>query len=274
MKAGDIRFTTPVSVRNEWTTIRIQHKASGAMLNKKLAFGIPCVEETATGGKKKVIKNMWIHYVDWTLEKQWQDYKNMAIAWGTSNRTANGEYLNFGKSGEVIRQGDGLFAQMEAGNTIYYSNFSLKLIEEALYQLSAAKLDWKDRTFILRTGERGAALFNKAVRDVVSGWTNFTMNGDALGVVKKTTSPLHSNALSAGYQFTEYQAPNGVTLKLEVDAMYDDPVFNKIQHPMGGPAMSYRFDIMDIGSMDQPNIFLCKIKGQNEIRGYEVGLVA
>lgn len=41
---------------------------------------------------------------------------------------------------------------------------------------------------------------------------------------------------------------------------------------MGGPAMSYRFDIMDIGSMDQPNIFLCKIKGQNEIRGYEVGL--
>lgn len=43
---------------------------------------------------------------------------------------------------------------------------------------------------------------------------------------------------------------------------------------MGGPAMSYRFDIMDIGSMDQPNIFLCKIKGQNEIRGYEVGLVA
>lgn len=67
--------------------------------------------------------------------------------------------------------------------------------------------------------ERGAALFNKAVRDVVSGWTNFTLNGDALGVVRKTTSPLHSNALAAGYQFTEYQAPNGVTLKLEVDPL-------------------------------------------------------
>ena len=36
--------------------------------------------------------------------------------------------------------------------------------------------------------------------------------------------------------------------------------------------MSYRYDIMDIGTMDQPNIFKCAIKGQNEIRGYQWGL--
>lgn len=266
-KVGDIRFSTPVSMRNEWTTIRIQHKVPGSMLNKKLAVGVPVVRD----GKKEVA-SMWMHHVDWTLEQQWQDYKNMAIAWGTSNRNNNGEYLNIGKSGEVIRMGDGLFAQMEVANTMYYNNFSIKLIEDALYELCASKLDWRDRTFVLRTGERGAALFNKAVRDTVSGWTNFQFNGDALGIVKKTYSPIHANALSAGYQFTEYQAPNGVTLKLEVDPFYDDPVHNKIQHPLGGPASSYRFDIMDIGSMDQPNIFLCKIKGQDEIRGYEAGL--
>lgn len=271
-KVGDIRFSTPVSMRNEWTTIRIQHKVPGSMLGKKLAVGIPVVEEGPNGGKVRTVKNMWMHHVDWTFEQQWQDYKNMAIAWGTSNRNNNGEYLNIGKSGEVIRMGDGLFAQMEVANTMYYNTFSIKLIEDALYELCAAKLDWRDRTFVLRTGERGAALFNKAVRDVVSGWTNFTLNGDALGVVRKTSSPLHTNALAAGYQFTEYQAPNGVTLKLEVDPFYDDPVHNKVQHPLGGPASSYRFDIMDIGSMDQPNIFLCKIKGQDEIRGYEPGL--
>lgn len=271
-KVGDIRFSTPVSMRNEWTTIRIQHKVPGSMLGKKLAVGIPVVEEGPKGGKVRTVKNMWMHHVDWTFEQQWQDYKNMAIAWGTSNRNNNGEYLNIGKSGEVIRMGDGLFAQMEVANTMYYNTFSIKLIEDALYELCAAKLDWRDRTFVLRTGERGAALFNKAVRDVVSGWTNFTLNGDALGVVRKTSSPLHTNALAAGYQFTEYQAPNGVTLKLEVDPFYDDPVHNKVQHPLGGPASSYRFDIMDIGSMDQPNIFLCKIKGQDEIRGYEPGL--
>lgn len=268
-KVGDIRFSTPVSMRNEWTTIRIQHKVPGSSLGKKLAVGVPLSNPT-TG--EKVVKSLWMHHVDWTLEQQWQDYKNIAIAWGTSNRNSNGEYLNIGKSGEVIRMGDGLFAQMEVANTMYYNNFSIKLIEDALLELCASKLDWKDRTFILRTGERGAMLFNKAVRDTVSGWTNFTFNGDNLGVVKKVSSPLHGNALAAGYQFTEYHAPNGVVLKLEVDPFYDDPVHNKVQHPLGGPASSYRFDIMDIGSMDQPNIFLCKIKGQDEIRGYQPGL--
>ena len=43
-------------------------------------------------------------------------------------------------------------------------------------------------------------------------------------------------------------------------------------HPLGGPAFSYRYDILDIGTMDQPNIFKCAIKGQNEIRGYQWGL--
>lgn len=29
---------------------------------------------------------------------------------------------------------------------------------------------------------------------------------------------------------------------------------------------------MYIGTMDQPNIFKCKVKGQNEFRGYQWGL--
>lgn len=36
--------------------------------------------------------------------------------------------------------------------------------------------------------------------------------------------------------------------------------------------MSYRYDILYIGTMDQPNIFKCRIKGQNEMRGYQWGL--
>lgn len=270
-KAGDLRFATPVAMRNEWTTIRLQHKVAGSMLNKKIAIGIP-MSKLTDAGKETTVANTWMHYVDWTLENQWQDYKNMAMAWGTSNRTVNGEYLNLGDSGKIIRMGEGLFAQIESANTQYYNHFSLKYIEDALYDLCAGKLDYKNRTFVLRTGERGASLFNKAVRDTVSGWTNFTINGDNVGVVKKTSSPLHSNALAAGYQFTEYLGPNGVHLKLEVDPFYDDPVHNKIQHYLGGPASSYRFDIMDIGNMDQPNIFLCGIKGQPEVRGFERGL--
>ena len=267
-KVGDIRFSSPISMRNEWSQIRIQHKVPGSMLNKKLAVGIPMVDNK-TG--KKSVANMWMHQVDYEVECQFSDYKNNALAFGRSNRNGNGEYTNIGKSGGVIKTGAGLYEQMEVANTMYYNTFSLKLLEDALYELSAAKLDYGDRYFLIKTGERGAIQFHKAVLQTVSGWTQFTLNGDALNIVEKTQTNLHSNGLSAGFQFVEYKAPNGVKVKIDVDPYYDDTVRNKIMHPMGGPAFSYRYDIMYIGTMGQPNIFKCAIKGQPEYRGYQWG---
>lgn len=152
---------------------------------------------------------------------------------GRSNRNANGEYLNFGKSGNAIRLGDGLLAQMEVANTFYYNKFSLKLLEDALYELSASKLDFGERYFLIKTGERGAIQFHKEVLREVSGWTQFVLDNSSVGVVGKTDSKLHSNALKAGFQFVEYMAPNGVRVKIEVDPYYDDQVRNKVMHPNG-----------------------------------------
>ena len=265
-KVGDVRFAAPVGMRNEFSTVRIQHKVSGKMLNKKLAVGIPVYDNG-----KLTTMNMWMHYADYEAECQFSDSKNKALAFGRSNRNGNGEYKNIGKSGGVIKTGAGLYEQMEVANTFYYNDFSLKLLEDALYELSAAKLGMKDRYFLIKTGERGAIQFHKAILQTISGWTQFVFNGDQLGIVEKTQSNLHNNALTAGFQFVEYKAPNGVRVKVDVDPYYDDPVRNKIQHPLGGPAFSYRYDIMDIGTMDQPNIFKCTIKGQPEYRGYQWG---
>lgn len=77
------------------------------MLNKKLAVGVPVVKET-NGRYTKSVANMWMNVVDWEVEQQFSDYKNNAIAFGRSNRNANGEYMNFGKSGNVIKTGAGL----------------------------------------------------------------------------------------------------------------------------------------------------------------------
>lgn len=125
-KVGDIRFSSPIAMRNEWSTIRIQHKVPGNMLNKKVAVGIPYEDQN---GNVKVA-NMWMHHVEYQLEVQFSEEKNNLIMFGRSNRNANGEYMNFGKSGEVIRMGAGLREQMEVGNTIYYTRFSLKLVEK------------------------------------------------------------------------------------------------------------------------------------------------
>lgn len=100
-KAGDVRFSSPISMRNEWSTVRIQHKVPGNMLNKKLAVGIPIIKQTE-GRYTHDIANKWMHYVDWEVECQFSDYKNNALAFGRSNRNSNGEYLNIGKSGNVI----------------------------------------------------------------------------------------------------------------------------------------------------------------------------
>lgn len=146
---GDIRFTSPIAMRNEWSTIRIKHKVPGSMLGRKLAVGIPCV----SGDGKKTVQDTWIHHVDYKLEETFSEEKANITMFGTSNRSSDGEYKNFGKSGNVIKQGSGLREQMEVSNTMYYNNFSLKLIEDMLYELSTSKLSFGERRFILKTGK-------------------------------------------------------------------------------------------------------------------------
>lgn len=270
-KVGDIRFSTPVAMRNEWSTVRIQHKVTGNDLDKKLAVGLPIVKQT-NGRYTHTVIDTWMYYVDYKLEEQFSEYKNNALVFGRSNRNKNGEYTNIGRSGGVIKTGAGLFEQMGVANTMYYNDFSLRLIEDALYRLSAAKLDFNERKFVLRTGERGAAQFHKAVKEDVSGWMPFEIDNSSVKVIQKTSSELHQTSLAAGYQFTEWRAPNGLVLSVEVDPFYDDPVRNKMEHHLGGPAMSYRYDIFDIGTMDQPNIQICEIRGKPEYRGYQAGM--
>ena len=100
-KVGGVRHAAPTSMRNEWTTIRLGHEVSGDLLDKKLAFGVPAVKEV-NGKMVKSTETVWMHYVDYEFQKTWSEYKNNAMLYGTSNRNANGEYMNFDASGEVI----------------------------------------------------------------------------------------------------------------------------------------------------------------------------
>lgn len=270
-KVGTTRFATPVSMRNEWSTIRLDKKVPGTMRGKKIAFGIPMLGKDANGKTVTKTENMWMLHEDWAVEQTFSEYKNNALAFGVSNRNANGEYMNFGTSGNAIKTGDGLYAQMEAANTIYYSKFSLALLESVLGELLGNR-NVANHTIVLRTGKWGATQFHKAVMNDVSGWTQFVIDNSSVKVINKTSSPDHSNALSAGFKFTEWVSPMGFRVKVEVDNGYDDEVRNKIKHSSGtGVAQSYRMDIMDMGTYNEPNIFKCKIKGQEELRGFSWG---
>jgi len=240
---------------------------------------VPINKPTNNGYQVQMV-NSWMLNVDFELEKTFRDYKNYAWAWGRSNRNKNGEYTNIGKSGDAIRTGDALYAQLEnGGNVIWYNDFSLKLIEDALYNLFAGKADFNERSVVLSTGEKGGMLFQKAALSDGSGWKSlFDFEGNQLGLMKKAnnaSAPWGGAVSVAVPQVTEYIAPMGIKITLEIDQSKDNIQASgyKILHPLGGPASSYIFDILDLGSSTTPNIQKCKIKGHpDEWRGYEAGM--
>ena len=101
--------------------------------------------------------------------------------------------------------------------------------------------------------ERGALLFNKAAKRTTSGWMPLLSTQNPAYYSRRNTNYAPDNGLSVtDYQVTEWKAPNGLVIELQVDAMYDDAVRNKVLSPLGGVAFSYIFDIFYMGTMDQP----------------------
>tara|TARA_R110000851_G_scaffold87648_1_gene191080 strand:+ start:35225 stop:36715 length:1491 start_codon:yes stop_codon:yes gene_type:complete len=265
-KGGEISFASPARVGNEMTTIRIQHKEPGKNIGKKVATSI-----LLKRGNQEIETTAWLPAVEWTLEKTWSYEKAHAICFSRSNRSGDGHYFNVGKSGYYIKQGMGLREQMEASNAVFYNTFSLSLLESLLYDIGEGKLDYgNDRVILMRTGERGAAQFHRAVAADASGWTSLSQNNPA--VFQTTTSPMHPNALKSGFQFTEWISPMGYHVKVETDTMYDDKVRNKLRAPSmgGGVAESYRYDIYFVGSESEPNIYKVEL-ARGDDWGYESG---
>ena len=264
-KGGEITFASPFKMGNETTTIRIEHTEPGKNLGKKVATNI-----LLKRGAEEIETTTWMQAVEWTIEKTWSYEKAHAITFSRSNKSADGRYYNVGKSGYYIKQGMGLREQMEVSNTVYYNKFSLSMLESILSDIGEGRLEFSDRMIAIRTGERGASQLHKVINVEASGWTNLSQNNPAL--VRSTSSPMHPNALVAGYQFTEYIAPMGYHIKIEVDPMYDSKVRNKIRaaHRGGGVAESYRYDIFFLGNAAEPNIYKVDVAG-GDTWGYLAG---
>lgn len=268
-KVGDIRFTSPTSMSAEWQHVRIQHKIGGKELGKRIGVNIPVMGKD---GKVQVL-NRWMHYVTWQLEQTWTEYKNNSLERGVSTIMENGEVSNFGKSGLPNRQGMGFRDLMAMGNQQQYTKFSLGMIEDGLMGISAGKLDYKKRKFVIRTGERGALLFSREAKKEMSGWIPLYGNTGPNYLTKgPETNFTNGNAATiSDPQITRWISGNGLDVTIMIDASKDDLQTNKIMHPLGGPAESYRFDIFYAADEDQPNVQKCMIEGNPERRGYQWG---
>lgn len=271
-KVGDVRFSTPVSMRGDWQRVRLQHKIGGKELGKRLAANIP-VSREVNGKTETAIASRWMLAVTWKIEETWNEYKNNALDRGVSTRMENGEYSNFGLSGLANRQGSGFRQQQAAGNQTYYTKFRIGLIEDAFYGISAGKLDFSKRKFVIRTGERGAMLFSKEAKKEMSGWIPLYGGTSNVPYIKSGASTdFAPNGVSVtDLQITKWISSNGLEATIMIDSSKDDLQTNKIMHPLGGPAESYRFDIFYASDEEQPNVQKCMVKGQPELRGYQWG---
>jgi hypothetical protein len=271
-KVGDVRFSTPVSMRQGWSRLRIQHKIGGRELGKRLCCRIP-VSKEVNGKIQHTTVDRWIYNVTWKIEETWSEYKNNALDRGVSTRMENGEYSNFGLSGLPNEQGAGFRQQQAQGNMMYYNKFTIGLVEDALYGISAGKLDFNKRKFVLRTGERGAILFSKEAKKEMSGWIPLYSASTPSYMTKgPETNFTNGNAATiADFQVTRWLSANGLEVTVMIDSSKDDMQTNKIMHPLGGTAESYRFDIFYAADEEQPNVQKCTVKGMPELRGYQWG---
>lgn len=274
VKGSRTNFTSPTKFRNTFTRIRKEYTVHGNMINRKFTAQFEIVGKK---GEKKEF-NTWLQYEAYECEWQFMQDKNRALFYGKSTLGEEGTLSNDGKSGQGIRAGFGLREQMETANTYFYSKFTYDLITNILTELAEGKLGMDERKFVIRTGERGATLFHKAVKNEVSGWTTIGFDNTNQNSIQGAGSKLHSNAFKAGFQFTEFVAPNNIYVRVEVDPFYSDPVRNKIMAPsngefFGGVAEAYRMDIFDIGTTEgEPNIQKYMSNSDPDITGYIPGM--
>jgi len=260
-KGREIRYKSHISMRNAFSQIRIQKKTPGNMLDRKMGSFFK-------DDKGNVVK-FWQQYESFMFDNAFREDINKLLMFGTSNRSADGQFRIKDDNGYAITEGAGIRQQMESANTSFYNVFDIENLASRLLDLSEGKLKSDQRSFVLRTGERGAYEFHKSLEKYSQLFTPL-LNQDRMYKVSQSGFQM---GLGYGGQFIEYLGPNNIKVNLSVDSMYDDRNRNKLIHPNGGVVESYRYDIMDIGTTDgAPNIQKVGVKGQSVIHKYIPGL--
>jgi hypothetical protein len=259
--ASDISFTSPFKMSNRLSMLRKKHVVPGNMIlkgaNNPLAFTF--VDQDG------VQHTSWLNKLDWEFMKSFRREKARLMFYGTGNKTAEGNYNQFGASGYEIKAGLGLREQIAPANRFYYNSFNIQNLVRYALGLSVGKLPEDRRKFVIGTGEYGLAMVTAAI-EAYAGAAALTYN----------RVPALTGGSKARYtkpQYTSMADINGVEFEFIHIPDYDNETRNKLMHPEGGTWESRRLTIMDFGTAGaHPNIQMVRIKGQPEEHGYIPGL--
>ena len=265
-KGGTPTYTSPFSMINNFSMIRMQDSRPGNMIKRPVAFSWPVMDENM----KQTVMTTWMQYADWEFEQQFQDMKNKLQNFATTNRRDDGTFAQKGSSGFEIQQGAGLEQQIESSNVVFFNNYELDIewLTEHIMDASDNARDGKygdSRQIAMRTGMWGAYQFHKAIKSYTQLYTPI-----------RNTDMIYRQGDGWGYHenFLEYWGPDGSRISVIVDPMYDDKERNKIMHPSGkGVAKSYEYQILNISRVGgEDNIRLVYQDGNEDIMAYQKGI--
>ena len=187
-------------------------------------------------------------------------------------------YIMWGKGGRIKQDGPddmrltvGLWDQLDSSFKRVYNKggFSLDLFRTEIFNFYNGKVDFKGpdpkRQIIVQTGMAGMKMVSAAIQREAFG-TGLTVNMDQSGV--NAISGKNAMDLNFGFAFTSYTIPFLANVKFVLNPAFDSLHTNDRENPIidGYPLSSYSFIIFDITDNTNDNIYLLKLKWDNQLK--------
>ena len=235
--------------------------------------------------------------LDGMIQKMGQDYIKKAYEGGALTRTfvTNLEaahltkiatdietYLMWGRGGKIkqdgpddIRLSVGLWPQLDNSFKRVYnkSGFSLELFRSEIFNFYNGKVDFKGpdskKQVIVQTGMAGMKMVNEAIKKEafsLSGGLRVNMDKSGINAVSGT----NAMDLNFGFSFTSYDIPFLANVKFVLNPAFDNVHTNDVENPIidGYPLSSYNFIVFDITDNTNDNIYLLKLKWDDQMRWF------
>lgn len=265
---GGLRGSTTMTLRNEFSHLRLKHKAGGSFSQNNNAYVYKVPVQTQNG---LIECTGWEQEVSLKLNYEFYRQKGSARLKARSNQNKNGEFTNIGKSGMSIRMGAGFNEQAEYGKVIYYNKFDLSQLEDILLTLcTQACIKKENRIFHMQTGAWGNRQFSQAAAQMLNRWQWSNSVNEPARMEKNSEQ---KRGITAGnYNINRWIFSNDIELYVTVDPSYDDPYSHKMVHPDGGSLWSYVYRIFYAGTKNEPNIYNVKVRGGEDVRAFVKGI--
>jgi len=190
---------------------------------------------------KTIERGMFITDAEARLLDRVEMDREMAMTFGHAS-------IDYDSNGYIKRTGPGFRQLCKDGHEyIHNGNLTAQSLEDYLHGIFLNRLNAVDRDVVIDTGEGGFRMFHQILSDEANSFLTLDTH-----FIKDATSTLKGlrNPLSYGAQFVEFNAINGIRVRLAYNPMKDDPKYCKRKHPDNPQYTidSFRMDIYDLGN--------------------------